>query len=304
MFYTYLIGWSAHNKWYYGRRTSKYCKNTTELWTTYFTSSKKVAQFRKQYGEPDIVEVRKVCPSREYCIKLETRILKYLKVSSNINWLNQREGDQGCTAYTTRIRSEESRKRDSEQKIQKYLDSKGFTIELLTEAISPLVNDYMPASQISKLLNINYRWVSRLFPHTRTVEYKTLSQKHIRTPEYRDKKRKESTGRIASLEKRQKCREAHLGKPKKETHKQHMRAARLKMIAEGWLPSVTADSIEKGKETKRINKKTENYKKPKPWMRNKSWFNDGSKIYLLDPQDPKIEADRLTKGRILNKPFI
>jgi hypothetical protein len=39
--YTYLIGWSHLNKWYYGRRTAKGC-HPSELWVKYFTSSKSV----------------------------------------------------------------------------------------------------------------------------------------------------------------------------------------------------------------------------------------------------------------------
>lgn len=52
--YTYLIGWSNQNKWYYGVRTAKNC-HPGDLWTTYFTSSKYVKQFITQYGEPDII---------------------------------------------------------------------------------------------------------------------------------------------------------------------------------------------------------------------------------------------------------
>lgn len=36
--YTYLIGWSKHNIWYYGKRTAKNC-HPNDFWVTYFTSS-------------------------------------------------------------------------------------------------------------------------------------------------------------------------------------------------------------------------------------------------------------------------
>lgn len=48
--YTYLIGWSKLNKWYYGSRTAKNC-HPSELWIKYFTSSKFVKEFRRLYGE-------------------------------------------------------------------------------------------------------------------------------------------------------------------------------------------------------------------------------------------------------------
>ena len=60
--YTYLIGWSHLNTYYYGVRfanNNKDIANPDELWVTYFTSSKYVSEFRELNGEPDIVEVRK-----------------------------------------------------------------------------------------------------------------------------------------------------------------------------------------------------------------------------------------------------
>ena len=56
--FTYLIGWSKHNIWYYGVRV-KPGTTPADLWTTYFTSSKLVKQIRKDVGEPDVIQVRK-----------------------------------------------------------------------------------------------------------------------------------------------------------------------------------------------------------------------------------------------------
>ncbi len=56
--YTYIIGWSLYNKYYYGVRYAKNC-NPNDLWKTYFTSSKYVKEFRNNHGEPDIIQVRK-----------------------------------------------------------------------------------------------------------------------------------------------------------------------------------------------------------------------------------------------------
>lgn len=54
MFYTYLVGWNKLNKWYYGVRFSDKA-DPIELWKTYFTSSKRVKEFRLENGEPDII---------------------------------------------------------------------------------------------------------------------------------------------------------------------------------------------------------------------------------------------------------
>ena len=91
--YTYLIGWSNHNKWYYGRRTAKGC-HPTELWKTYFTSSKYVKEFRKINGEPDIIQIRKTFSDKKDCSKWESRVLLRLDVQHTEKWLNQKNGDE------------------------------------------------------------------------------------------------------------------------------------------------------------------------------------------------------------------
>lgn len=86
--YTYLIGWSKHNKWYYGARWSKQC-HPSDLWKTYFTSSKHVKNFLKQHGNPDIVEIRKVFMDVESCKKHEERVLRKLNILKKDKWLNK-----------------------------------------------------------------------------------------------------------------------------------------------------------------------------------------------------------------------
>lgn len=76
--YTYLIGWSHHNKYYYGVQFGKNA-NPANLWTTYFTSSKAVKKFREQYGEPDVIQVRKCFHSKDTAIEWESKTLKRIK---------------------------------------------------------------------------------------------------------------------------------------------------------------------------------------------------------------------------------
>jgi hypothetical protein len=89
--YTYLIGWSKHDKWYYGVEYSKNqlkIANPKNLWTVYFTSSKQVALFRKKYGEPDVVQVRKTFDCPQKAILWETKVLKRLNAPESKKWLN------------------------------------------------------------------------------------------------------------------------------------------------------------------------------------------------------------------------
>lgn len=85
--YTYLIGWSNHNKWYYGVRFAKNC-HPNELWKSYFTSSKYVKDFRKLHGEPDIIEVRRTFQKADQAVLWEEKVLSKMKVLYKGNWLN------------------------------------------------------------------------------------------------------------------------------------------------------------------------------------------------------------------------
>lgn len=86
--FTYLIGWSKHNLWYYGVRYAFKC-HPTDLWSKYFTSSKYVAETRKLYGEPDIIQIRKIFDTSEAAIKWEAKVIGRMKLHENTNFLNK-----------------------------------------------------------------------------------------------------------------------------------------------------------------------------------------------------------------------
>jgi|Laugresp1bdmlbsn_1035097.scaffolds.fasta_scaffold04883_2 hypothetical protein len=96
--YTYLIGWSKTNTFYYGSQYGQFA-DPKNLWTTYFTSSKYVADYYRQYGDPDIIEIRKTFKTPDQCKFWEHRVVKhyikdyrFLNISSNF-------GDKAiCTA--------------------------------------------------------------------------------------------------------------------------------------------------------------------------------------------------------------
>lgn len=94
--YTYLIGWSKHNIWYYGSRYAKKNKvlyetgaHPDDLWVTYFTSSNEVARIRKYLGEPDIVKIRKIFKTEKAAREWEQRVLRRLCVITKNHWLNK-----------------------------------------------------------------------------------------------------------------------------------------------------------------------------------------------------------------------
>ena len=85
--YTYHIVWTALDKHYYGVRYKKNC-NPSDFWVSYFTSSKCVKKFRNIYGEPDVIEIRKIFETGEEALNWEQRVLKKLKIMTNEKWLN------------------------------------------------------------------------------------------------------------------------------------------------------------------------------------------------------------------------
>lgn len=89
--YTYLIGWTKHNKWYYGSETATNNKvaNPANLWKTYFTSSKHVKKFRKEHGEPDVIKIRALFETKSQAMLWEHKVLRRLKAPQSEKWLNK-----------------------------------------------------------------------------------------------------------------------------------------------------------------------------------------------------------------------
>lgn len=86
--YTYLIGWSNFDKYYYGVRFAKGC-NPSELMNTYFTSSKYVKRFIKENGIPDIIQIRRTFDNVNNARKWETKVLVKLDVMNDDRFLNR-----------------------------------------------------------------------------------------------------------------------------------------------------------------------------------------------------------------------
>lgn len=90
-YYTYLIGWSDLNLYYYGSRWSKYITKPFELdlWNVYKTSSGYVHELAGKIGDPDIRQIRKTFSSREECLLWEFTVQRRLNLAARSDFLNR-----------------------------------------------------------------------------------------------------------------------------------------------------------------------------------------------------------------------
>jgi len=90
--YTYLIGWSDLDLYYYGRRTAAGC-NPSDLFESYFTSSDEVESYVSEYGSPDVIKIRRTFDTVEECCRWECTVLRRLDAKNNDRFLNKTNGD-------------------------------------------------------------------------------------------------------------------------------------------------------------------------------------------------------------------
>lgn len=112
MAFTYLIGWSADDVWYYGYSS----RDPSVLWDSYFTSSKHVARFRELNGEPDVIRVHRLFETKEQANAFEVKFLKKVGAVRSQRWLNRHDTQKfmGPSEYSKQSRqkmSESAKKR-------------------------------------------------------------------------------------------------------------------------------------------------------------------------------------------------
>ena len=96
--YTYLIRWTWLNISYYGVRYAQDC-NPSDLWNPYKTSSKHVAKFIADHGEPDVIQVRKTFIEVPVAQDWEHRVLKRMKAVNSNKWLNKTDNRSIAPRY-------------------------------------------------------------------------------------------------------------------------------------------------------------------------------------------------------------
>ena len=89
--YTYILGWTHHNKWYYGVRTANKVEPEMDLGVVYFSSSKFVKRFIKKNGKPDFYQIRRKFNNRESAVRWEYKVLRRMNVVKSDIWLNMHD---------------------------------------------------------------------------------------------------------------------------------------------------------------------------------------------------------------------
>ena len=90
--YTYLIGWSRLDLWYYGVRYAQVKrKQDYDLWVNYFTHSVPVKQMRAFVGEPDVIHYDKIFDSIDEAKFYELKVLNEHNCKNSIHWLNKND---------------------------------------------------------------------------------------------------------------------------------------------------------------------------------------------------------------------
>tara|TARA_R110002167_G_scaffold32041_1_gene104501 strand:+ start:132 stop:779 length:648 start_codon:yes stop_codon:yes gene_type:complete len=97
--YTYLIGWSKLNKWYYGAKYGRGA-HPNNFWKTYFTTSNAVKDYVKVHGQPDVIQIRKTFLSEKSCIDWESTVLKRIYAAQDSKFLNGHNA-KGFISYKT-----------------------------------------------------------------------------------------------------------------------------------------------------------------------------------------------------------
>jgi hypothetical protein len=130
--FTYLVKHLPTNKYYYGVKYKKGC-HPYDLWTKYFTSSKKVKGLIRKYGKKSFIfEIRKTFKTAQQAVNWEYKVLKRMKVIHRDDFLNQSDNQRVDSKLLSKIRkgkgnpmygkkmTEEHKKKIKDKLIKRY----------------------------------------------------------------------------------------------------------------------------------------------------------------------------------------
>lgn len=213
--YTYLIGWTHLNKYYYGVRFAKGCK-PSDLWVSYFTSSKTVLELRRQEGEPDLIEIRKTFDCKLSAIAWEEKVLRRMNVLKEDKWLNKNIA--GAILPHDAGKKNKGRKR-SQESIEKAIETK-------KKNGKPNKRKGMKMPQISAALKgrPNPNKGKKFGPMTEETKAKMAASRRMY---YATGGKGPNSGKTMSEEQKLKISNSSRGRTKSEQTKQKMREAKL-----------------------------------------------------------------------------
>lgn len=203
--YTYLIGWSQLNKWYYGVeiKNNQKVAHPSNLWKTYFTSSKVVHKMRKIHGDPDFIKVIKTfnCPKK--ALVWEQKVLRRLKVWKKDHWVNQALSSGVCA-----VTDEINKKRVLTRKKRHKNWHSDETKRKLSQVRQGVKLDLTPEQRQQRILLLKER---NLFDEKFKTQRMIGIRKHYENPDNVDIRRqraKEFLYTKSALEKRKKAMES------------------------------------------------------------------------------------------------
>lgn len=234
--FTYLIGWSEHNLYYYGVKHAEGCK-PEDLWTKYFTSSKIVADKRIELGEPDIIEVRHIFTNKQDALKWEETVIRRMGAVLSESWLNlQNAGkhfrnhgiprDIRCRerirqARITRMVNDPEFLKRCQDQARAASSSQEARDKIGTKAKKRYEDPEYAQNNIDKHNTPEYleaasERTARLYRESE--EYRNNHKASITTPEYRSRQAKDSADRMKDPEYKARCiaaQKAALASPEK-----------------------------------------------------------------------------------------
>ena len=115
--YTYLIGWSKQNLFYYGVRYAKGC-DPDDLWKKYFTSSKRVEKLRAEFGEPDVIQIRRTFETKAKALLWEETVIRRTGAVLSESWVNMQNAGKSFN-HNGVARDEKCRKKIREARLRR-----------------------------------------------------------------------------------------------------------------------------------------------------------------------------------------
>ena len=212
--YTYLLKFKPTGQTYYG---SSYANNKskvahpTQLWVTYFTSSKVIKKLIEEYGADSFdVQIRKTFLTAKHTLIWEHKVLTRLNAVKDKKWLNRTNGNK--LFYL-----------DDNARARLSASKKGY---IASEETRKKLSDIHANRSDEEKIAIKVKASKSLSGRTQSTETKAkISKSHI--------------GRKFTEEHKQKIREARQNKPGNRTGKkasletlEKMRNAALKWHAE------------------------------------------------------------------------